>query len=110
MFEKADLAVPHVSADHDASEHAGEEAQFGPDKKLVDLFWRTMRNQNTDEDWKKGRVPALSRLHEVSVSAGEFGTMRQFITKGELKEYLGRKRALAQLLASQHPESLNDRW
>lgn len=103
VFEKVDLAAPSVTPSHNASEHAGEDAAFLGDPKLKDLFWRTMQAQNTDEDWRKSRAPAMSRLHEILVSSGEYGAMRQFITSGELKEYRREKTRLASLLDRERP-------
>lgn len=103
IFEKEALEAPYVSKSHDFKEHEGEDGPFATDPKLRELFWRTMRAENTDEDWRKHRVPALSRVHEVLTSGQEFGSMRRFISSGELDEYRQTKTRLAALLHRERP-------
>jgi hypothetical protein len=76
IFERSDLTATQVGSGHDVKEHAGEDAAFCGDKKLNELFWRTVSGDNTAEDIKKHRGAAISRLHEVVVSSDEYGTMR----------------------------------
>jgi len=104
VFERSELSVPLITGGHDASEHEGEDDCFASDPELDRLFWRTLSRQNTDRDWDAGRPSAISRLHEVVMSSGEFGVMRKTIVSGELADYRRSKQRLAALVERETQE------
>jgi hypothetical protein len=103
LFHKTELAVPRVGHGHDATEHTGEEAGFGSDKKLLELFWRTVKGENTDSDWKRNFPSAVSRLHEVVASTGEYGVMRKQLSSNELADYRAQKSRLIEWINGERP-------
>jgi hypothetical protein len=105
VFEKSELAAPQIAEGHRKEEHAGEDAAFAGDPKLQALFWRTIEARNTDEDWVRSRVSAITRLHELSVSRGEYEYMRGRLSAGDLGEYLDSKARLSTFLEAERPES-----
>jgi hypothetical protein len=103
LFHKAELDVPRVGHGHDTEEHKGEETSFGSDSGLLDLFWRTVKGDNTDSDWKKNFPSAVSRLHEVVASAGEYGVMRDQLRSSELATYRAQKSRLLEWVNGERP-------
>ena len=107
LFHRKDLESPQIAKGHDPSEHQGEESNFGSDGKLLDLFWRTVRGENTEADWKKNFPSAVSRLHEVVSSSGEFGVMRKRMRSNELATYRAEKSRLLAWINGERPPSFS---
>lgn len=101
IFEKGDLTVPVIPSGHSEKEHEGEDELFLNDTGLLDLFWRTVKGENTELDIKKKRVHPMSRVHESIITNLEFENMRKSILSQELTTYRKNKFRLNKLLNDQ---------
>lgn len=101
IFEKNNLTVPVIYQNYNINEHKGEDDMFNSDNQLKELFWRTLKKQNTNTDIAKNRPSYLSRVHESYMTTLEYKKMRKSIINNELKNYRNSKIMLNNLLKSQ---------
>lgn len=101
IFEKDSLTVPIIGKNYNTNQHRGEDSMFNPDNSLKDLFWRTLKGQNTNIDMDKNRPGYLSRVHESYMTTLEYEEMRKSLINKDLKDYRNSKIELTNLLKSQ---------
>ncbi len=99
LFEKDDLATPHIDNSQNASEHSGEDYFLKEDEKLHKILINMFHGEVSPSD--TSRAAYLSRVHENILSETEYKKMRKSISDNELPNYRTEKRRLDILLREQ---------